>query len=122
VQCTQQDGEELGGVVDARNACASGTANFASFTSQYGTDFIGIPSSFSRIGKATAGLTSAAVNICHIGSLTYFQNLATSASNTGSTGSAAPTAGLSGAQHLGFSSYNLAVIGFAMVLGIVVLS
>ena len=38
IQCGQEARQNLGGIMNAQRACASGTADLASFTSQYGTE------------------------------------------------------------------------------------
>jgi hypothetical protein len=127
LQCAQQAGEGLGGIVNAQQACASGTANLNSFTSQYGQTFTGIASDFSGISAATVGsagagttnmATTAAVQP-NLGSASYLQESSPTPASTAAsakTTSAMPTQASSAADCTRVSVYNMVLLGFVMVL------
>jgi len=58
MQCGQQNGVDLGDIGTAQQACASGSANLASFTSAYGTDFTGMASLFTSPLSESATATA----------------------------------------------------------------
>jgi hypothetical protein len=71
IRCTQCGGASLGGITDAQQACASGAANLASFTSHFGTEFTGIPTAFTSFGGMSttamasgSGAVTATATVC----------------------------------------------------------